>query len=149
MDLTMFINAALGAAGGGGVVGALVLAMYQHNLKQEREQREREREERAILAKKVEDLEKTQIVNLAARLERHLDEDNPTAVDNRLKSLEGEVKRLGDTLDRDRENIQRELRGVSSALGEFKGAVTGINKWLDNINHAVQTHITGSNPHGK
>ena len=33
MDLTMFINAALSAAGGGGVVGALVLTLYKHNLK--------------------------------------------------------------------------------------------------------------------
>ena len=105
MDLTMFINAALSAAGGGGVVGALVLSLYKHSLKQEQEQREADRRERAALSEKLERLENEKFAALQKKVDDHLEADKPGEVALQFRHLNGTLTKLTDKLDKVAEDV--------------------------------------------
>ena len=96
MDLTMFINAALSAAGGGGVVGALVLALYKNSLKKEEQQREAERQERKELSEKLEVLEKEKFAELKRDFDEHVKSAKAGEIMTKLDLLAGSVQKLTD-----------------------------------------------------
>ena len=100
LDLTMFWNAALGAAGGGGVVGALVLATYQYHLHREQEEREEERRERIGLAEKLARLENDKLQKLEEKLDLHLEQSRPGEVALEFRHINGTLARLSDKLDK-------------------------------------------------
>ena len=96
MDLSMFINAALSAAGGGGVVGALVLALYKNSLKKEELQREAERLERKELSEKLEVLEKEKFADLKRSFDDHVKSAKAGEILVKLDLLTGSVQKLTD-----------------------------------------------------
>ena len=147
MDLTMFITSALSAGGGAGTVGLLVLSMYKNAIQKEQQQREDERAEREALSKKVDRLETEKIADLRKMLDRHLETDNPRRTDEQMKKVTGEMTRLADALDRDRKDAQISARELSTAIGKLEGTLIGINKWLDNMNDALQNHINDGGKH--
>ncbi len=136
MDLSTFVNAALGAAGGGGVVGALVLAMYQHNLRQEREQREQERSERAGLAARIRHLETERIAGLEKEFREHVKSDRSQELLVKLESLTGAVHKLTDSTMRALElNARQEAHLVAH------------DNFLQNLDRVLQDHLR--RPHSR
>ncbi len=130
MDLTMFINAALSAAGVCGVLGALLLTLYKHNLKQERAQRDAERRERAALAAKLETLEKEKFAALELELKNHIKDDRSQEILVKLESLTGAVQKLTDLT----------TRALERNAGQ-EAHLAAHDNFLKNIDRVLQDHI--------
>lgn len=92
-------------------------------------------------------LEKERIDKIAADLEEHLKVSNPEATNNKIDRLRGDVNLLRDAVERDRERRAAADAELAKVLGELSGAISGIKKWLDNINASVQNHITSQDIH--
>lgn len=131
MDLTPFINAALGAAGGAGTVGSLVLAMYRHNLKQEQQQRDADRLERARLSEKLERLENEKIAGLTKKVDEHIAADRSQEILTKLDNVAGMVNKLADSTTRALELNARQ-----------EATLAGHDIWLRNLNQSLQEHVT-------
>lgn len=147
MDLSVFINAALSAAGGGGVVGALVLALYKNNLKKEAEQREAERQERKELSEKLEVLEKEKFAELKRNFDEHVKEAKPRELALQLEYL---AEALKENTSLQRENalqIARIDKNCAAGHAELIKEIAASKVWLANLNESVQQHITNGRIH--
>ena len=125
-----------GGVGGGGIGAFLFFLLKRHLARRDALEQKLEQEK----AEKLERVER--------KIDGHLEVDNPGKTDERLDKLSGEVMRLSHTLERDRECMQRDMRSIDRTLGELGGTLVGINKWLANMNDAVQKHITDGGIHG-
>ena len=123
----------LGSSVTGGGIGSLLVGWWL-------KRREAEHEQLKLL-------EKERIDQIAANLEAHLKESNPRETNSKIDQLRGEVYRLRDSVDRDRERRAAADAELAKVLGELSGAISGIKKWLDNINASVQNHITSQDIH--
>ena len=123
----------LGSSVAGGGIGSLLVGWWL-------KRREKEHDELKLL-------EKERIDQIAADLEAHLKESNPRETNSKIDQLRGEVYRLRDSVDRDRERRANSDKEIARVLGELSGAINGINKWLDNTNVSVQEHITNGEIH--
>ena len=130
MDLSMFINAALSAAGGGGVVGALVLALYKNSLKKEELQREAERLERKELSEKLEVLEKEKFADLKRSFDDHVKSAKAGEILVKLDLLTGSVQKLTDL-------TAKTLQLTAS----HEAKIAGHDVFLGNIDRVLQDHI--------
>ena len=128
----------VGALGGGGVVGTLVLLLIKHNF-------ERDRQEREQLALQVSRLETEKIAKLERQLDLHLENDNPRAV-------AVELKHLAEAL-RENTSLQREagikIARIDKELAASIDRVAALQLWVAGINESVQNHLNGGIPHGK
>ena len=127
----------VGALGGGGLVGTLVLLLIKHNF-------ERDRQEREQLASQVSRLETEKIAKLERQLDLHLENDNPRAV-------AVELKHLAEAL-RENTSLQREagikIARIDKELAASIDRVAALQLWVAGINESVQNHLNGG-PHGK
>lgn len=130
MDLTMFINAALSAAGGGGVVGALVLALYKNSLKKEEQQREAERQERKELSEKLEVLEKEKFADLKRSFDEHVKSAKAGEIIVKLDLLTGSVQKLTDLTTK-----------TLQLTASHEAKIAGHDTFLSNIDRVLQDHI--------
>ncbi|MBO7329277.1 MAG: hypothetical protein J6W00_10965 [Lentisphaeria bacterium] len=123
----------LGSSVAGGGIGSLLVGWWLKRREKEHDELKR--------------LEKERIDKLADKLEAHLKESNPKETNTKIDQLRGEVYRLRDSVDRDRERRAAADAELAKVLGELSGAVAGIKKWLDNVNTSVQNHITSQDIH--
>ena len=123
----------LGSSVAGGGIGSLLVGWWLKRREKEHDELKR--------------LEKERIDKIAADLERHLKISNPEATNDKIDRLRGDVNRLHDAVERDRERRATADAELAKMLGELSGAVSGIKKWLDNINASVQEHITSQDIH--
>lgn len=130
MDLTMLINAALSAAGGGGVVGALVLSLYKHSLKKEEQQREAERQERKELSEKLEILEKEKFAELKRDFDEHVKSAKAGEILVKLDLLNGSVQKLTDLTTKTLE-----------LTAKHEAKIAGHDTFLSNLDRVLQDHI--------
>lgn len=132
------IAGGVGGGVGGGGIGAFLFFLLKRHLSK-----------RDALEAKLEVEKQKQVDGIEKKIDDHLKADNPGKTEEQLKKMSGELTRLSDAINRDKEIVQGELRSVATALGKFEGTLGGINKWLDNMNNAVEKHITdGSKHHG-
>ena len=128
----------VGAVGGGGLVGTLVLLLIKHSL-------ERDRQEREQLALQVARLETEKIAKLERQLDQHLESANPRAV-------AVELEHLAEAL-RENTSLQREaglkIARIDKELASSIDRIAGLQLWLASINDTVQLHLNGGAPHGK
>ena len=123
----------LGSSVAGGGIGSLLVGWWLKRREKEHDELKR--------------LEKERIDQIATDLEAHLKESNPRETNSKIDQLRGEVYRLRDSVDRDRERRAAADAELAKVLGELSGAISGIKKWLDNINASVQNHITSQDIH--
>ncbi len=123
----------LGSSVAGGGIGSLLVGWWLKRREKEHDELKR--------------LEKERIDKLADKLEEHLKISNPEATNDKIDRLRGDVNRLHDAVERDRERRAAADAELAKVLGELSGAVSGIKKWLDNINASVQNHITNQELH--
>ena len=123
----------LGSSVAGGGIGSLLVGWWLKRREAEHDELKR--------------LEKERIDKIAADLEAHLKVSNPEATNNKIDRLRGDVNLLRDAVERDRERRAAADAELAKVLGELSGAVSGIKKWLDNINASVQNHITNQELH--
>lgn len=130
MDLTTFVNAALSAAGGGGVVGALVLSLYRASLRKEEQQRRTERQERIELAKKLETLENEKFADLKHRFDEHVKSDKSDEILVKIDFLTGSVQKLSDLTTKSLEQS-----------ASHSARITAHDVFLGNIDRVLQEHL--------
>ncbi len=130
--MTDFLTYLASSVTGGGI-GSLLVGWWLKRREKEHDELKR--------------LEKERIDELADKLEEHLKVSNPEATNDKIDRLRGEVTRLRDSVDRDRERRAAADAELAKMLGELSGAISGIKKWLDNINASVQNHITSQDIH--
>lgn len=130
MDLSTFINAALSAAGGGGVVGALVLALYKNSLKKEELQREEERLERKELSVKLEVLEKEKFAELKRDFDEHVKSARAGEIMAKLDLLTGSVQKLTDLTTK-----------TLQLTASHEAKIAGHDVFLSNIDRVLQDHL--------
>ena len=123
----------LGSSVAGGGIGSLLIGWWLKRREKEHDELKR--------------LEKERIEKLSNKLEEHLKISNPEAVNGKIDRLRGDVNLLRDAVDRDRERRANSDKEIARVLGELSGAVSGINKWLENTNTSVQDHITNQELH--
>ncbi len=132
------LSSLVGAVGGGGLVGTLVLFLIKHSL-------ERDRQEREQLALQVTRLETEKIAKLERQLDQHLENANPRAV-------AVELKHLAEAL-RENTSIQREaglkIARIDKELAASIDRTAGLQLWLASINDTLQNHLNGAVNHGK
>lgn len=90
----------------------------------------------------------SELDTLRDKLQEHLRDDSPEKTEKEFASIRGELTRLSDQLARNQENSAREMSKISAGLGEIKGALAGINTWMQNTNEVVQRHVTNMEIHG-
>ena len=123
----------LGSSVAGGGIGSLLVGWWL-------KRREAEHDQLKLL-------EKERIDKIAADLDRHLKISNPEAVNVKVDQLRGDVSKLHDAVERDRERRAASDKEMARVLGELSGAISGIHKWLENTNTSVQEHITNGDIH--
>ncbi len=128
----------VGAVGGGGLVGTLVLLLIKHSL-------ERDRQEREQLALQVARLETEKIAKLEHQLDQHLESANPRAVAIELEHL-AEALRENTSLQRE---AGLKIARIDKELASSIDRIAGLQLWLASINDTVQHHLTGGAPYGK
>ncbi len=129
MDIVTVLTGAISAAGGGGLVGALVVGLIKHQLAADRYAREK-------LATKVDDLEKKRIEKLERDLERHLCEDNPAAQQIQLETIKAMMERFNNKLDR----VAEDLAAVKSTVEANERYTENLDKSLQNLRTEVHQH---------
>lgn len=131
--MEQFFSVLMGAAGGGGVVGSLVLWMLKRWAKRDKEEREALRDEVARLRR-----EKIDVIE--RKLDEHLREDNPGMVAAQLSAIAAAIADLT--------SMQREMSAkVSKIDRELGGTVERVaaqQVWIANINEAIQRHLNHS-----
>lgn len=125
------LSVLIGSAGGGTVVGALVIALIQRNL-------ERDRDERKKLAQRVETLENDKIKRIESDLKqvaddckKHAAADRTQEVLTRLDTLVASVNKLADSTGRALEANA----GQTAILDQHE-------RYLGNLDHMLNRHIT-------
>ena len=101
----------LGSSVAGGGIGSLLVGWWLKRREKEHDELKR--------------LEKERIDQIAADLEAHLKESNPRETNSKIDQLRGEVYRLRDSVDRDRERRAAADAELAKVLGELSGAVSG------------------------
>lgn len=128
MDYAALINSLVGALGGGGVVGALVVALVRHSLA-------KDQAERAALAAQVARLENEKFKHLSDKVEEHLRLDNPGVVGVQLQIFGGQLEKLSNKIDR----ISDDLAGLKSDIENNKrftqNLYGSIQKLRDEVHH--------------
>lgn len=115
MDYAALINSLVGALGGGGVVGALVVTLVRHSLA-------KDQAERAALAAQVTRLENEKFKQLSEKVDEHLRLDNPGVVGVQLQTLGGQLEKLSNKIDR----MSDDLSGLKSDIENNKNFVQNL-----------------------
>lgn len=107
MDFVSIVSSLGTAAGGGGIVGVLIIMYIKHQLAADRL-------ERLQLRDQVQKLECEKFAKLERRVEEHLREDNPGAMTAKLTALTGSMERVLDKVDRVAEDVAGLREGVAA-----------------------------------
>lgn len=129
--MSEILSVLIGSAGGGTVVGALVLALIKRNL-------DRDREERKKLSDRVETLENDKVKRLeldikqvALECRNHIEKDRTQEVLARLDTLVSAVNKLSDATS----------RALEANAGQT-ATIEQHERHLNNLDHMLNRHIT-------
>lgn len=138
----------ISSAGGGAIVGGLVLWLVNRTLSEDRDEREK-------LAARVEVLEtqkldglKKDLSSIDEKLTTHLEEDNPKEVLRRFENIDQALSRLHSVLERKEERQSAQYASVSRQLGELSEGIKSNDRFLDNLNKDFQRHQQNQGIHG-
>jgi len=130
----------VGSAGGGTIVGVLVLWLLRRTLDRDRDERSKlERRVEVLETEKLEGLSRDiatlgkHVSGLGSELAKHLQKDDPERVDRQFE-------KIGDMIQRGQERQSEQFSSVNRQLGELTKEIGGTNKFLDNLNKDFQVH---------